>query len=94
MDPKGLNERGQNYKLNKMSDVYGVGVLMWQISSGNQPFHTEDMDCIKLILAIIEGRRERIIEGTPIEYSHLYQGETDFYLLFTSFFFLKKKRQN
>ena len=71
MDPKFLRQR-KDYKLNKKSDVYSVGVLMWQISSGYRPFHTED-DSIKLIM-IINGQREKVIYETPIEYSNLYQG--------------------
>ena len=77
VDPKGLNERNQNY-LNKKSDIYSIGVLMWQISSGYQPFLTEN-DCIKLTLGIVNGRREEIIDGTPIEYSNLYQGKSDYF---------------
>ncbi|CAI2195649.1 13916_t:CDS:2, partial [Funneliformis geosporum] len=43
-DPKAFNHQHtinnprKNYKLNKKSDVYSIGVLMWQISSGCQPF--------------------------------------------------------
>jgi len=70
MDPKKL-ENHMNYKLNKKSDVYSIGVLMWQISSGHQPFHAEDDDYnIALItLGIINGNREKIIDGTPAEYN-------------------------
>ena len=59
---------------------------MWQISSGNQPFLTEN-DCIKLTLGIVNGRREEIIDGTPIEYGNLYQGKSDY---FYSLVFKKK----
>lgn len=61
MDPKALNE-GQNYKLNKKSDVYSVGILMWQISSGYLPFSNHD-------------ERLEIIDGTPVKYSNLYIGK-------------------
>ncbi len=63
----------QNYKLNKKSDIYSIGVLMWQITSGYQPFYAEND--IDLHLAIINGKREEIINGIPIEYSTLYQGK-------------------
>ncbi|GBC06524.1 hypothetical protein RclHR1_00690014 [Rhizophagus clarus] len=74
IDPKGFNsQNNENYKLNKKSDIYSIGVLMWQISSGYQPFSTE---CFKydlcLMLSILDGKREKIIVGTPIEYSNLY----------------------
>ncbi|UZO10094.1 uncharacterized protein OCT59_001692 [Rhizophagus irregularis] len=61
----------QNYKLNKKSDVYSVGVLMWQISSGFQPYRNDNYD-IGLAVSIVKGRREEIIEGTPAKYSKLY----------------------
>ncbi|GES84522.1 kinase-like domain-containing protein [Rhizophagus clarus] len=72
LDPKALNE-GQNYKLNKKSDVYSVGILMWQISSGYLPFSTRYTHYDeRLILSIINGEREEIISGTPGKYSILY----------------------
>ena len=71
VDPKSFNN--QNYKLNKKSDVYSIGVLMWQISSGYQPFGV-DYD-VGLSLDIINGKREKFIVGTPIEYRNLYQGK-------------------
>ncbi|GES98902.1 kinase-like domain-containing protein [Rhizophagus clarus] len=70
MDPKSLID--QNYKLNKKSDVYSVGVLMWQISSGYQPFLNDSGYGANLILPIVNGKREGIIDGTPTEYSNLY----------------------
>ena len=73
MDPKFLHQR-KNYKLNKKSDVYSVGVLMWQISSGYRPFHTENYD-IALAMNIVYGQREEIINETPNQYSNLYQGK-------------------
>ena len=55
VDPKGLKD--PSYRLDKKSDVYSVGVLMWQISSGRQPFHAEGVNHdISLILAIINGK--------------------------------------
>ncbi|RGB25790.1 kinase-like domain-containing protein [Rhizophagus diaphanus] len=72
IDPKRLSDQ-QNYKLNKKSDVYSVGVLMWQISSGYQPYPSYDNKYdVSLAISIINGRREEVIEGTPAEYSKLY----------------------
>ncbi|GBC06598.1 hypothetical protein RclHR1_06950004 [Rhizophagus clarus] len=71
VDPKKINN--QNYKLNKKSDVYSIGVLMWQISSGYEPFKNKSFDhdaC--LIFYILNGNREEIIDGTPIDYNKLY----------------------
>ena len=78
IDPKSFDDsnKSQKYKLNKQSDVYSIGVLMWQISSGHQPFyHEDDTDDMSLSLAIINGKREKVIDGTPIEYSTLYKGK-------------------
>ena len=55
VDPKGLKD--PRHKLDRKSDVYSIGVLMWQISSGRQPFHAEGVNHdISLILAIINGK--------------------------------------
>ena len=75
IDPKKLSD--QNYKLNKESDVYSIGVLLWKISSGYKPFKDKDYDAT-LILSILGGFRERIIDGTPAEYSKLYTGNKSF----------------
>ena len=71
IDPKGLKD--PSYKLNKKSDVYSIGVLMWQISSGYQPFSDFNYD-ISLASSIVMGKREKIIDGTPSDYSSLYAG--------------------
>lgn len=71
MDPKVFHT--EDYELNKKSDVYSVGMLLWQISSGCRPFCTEGYNA-KLGLAIIYGQREAPIDGTPDEYSGLYTG--------------------
>ncbi len=71
MDPKSFMDK--HYKLNKKSDIYSIGILMWQISSGQQPFYVEG-SCydLALMFEIVNGKREEIIDGTPIEYSNLY----------------------
>ena len=80
MDPKcfnnqyDINNQSDHYKLNKKSDVYSIGILMWLISSGYKPFNGVDYD-VSLGLAIQGGKREEIIDGTPIEYSNLYTGK-------------------
>ncbi|UZO21745.1 uncharacterized protein OCT59_014130 [Rhizophagus irregularis] len=60
VDPKCFNDE-QNYVLNKKSDVYSIGILMWQISSGCKPFGTYNLD-LALALAIQNGKRETIID--------------------------------
>ena len=67
-------------KLDKKSDVYSVGVLLWEISSGIPPFH-EETNNIGLIYEISQGRREVIVPDTPNGYSDLYTGNYNFIFL-------------
>ncbi|CAB4477969.1 unnamed protein product [Rhizophagus irregularis] len=53
---------------NILSDVYSVGVLLWEISSGQSPFFTKEYD---LDLAM-QGLREDPIPDTPDKYIKLY----------------------
>jgi len=44
IDPKRFNRRRNKTQpcvLNEKSDVYSVGVLLWEISSGHSPFYIE-----------------------------------------------------
>ncbi len=63
------------YGLNERSDVYSVGVLLWEISSGEPPFYTkgEQYD-INLSISISRGLRETIVLNTPVGYAKLYKG--------------------
>jgi serine/threonine protein kinase len=72
IDPKSFNN--QQYKLNEKSDMYSIGVLMWQISSGHKPFYDIKYDA-NLILGILNGKREKNISGTSTEYYNLYRGK-------------------
>ena len=80
MDPKSFDNK-ENHKLNKKSDVYSIGVLLWQISSGYRPFYEVDHDA-SLILSILNGRREEIIDGTPVKYSNLSIGNNYLIIFF------------
>ena len=80
IDPKKFNST-QPYSLNEKSDVYSVGVLLWEISSGVPPFHDEDND-MGLIYVISQGRRETTIPDTPADYANLYTGKYSVYKLF------------
>jgi hypothetical protein len=83
VDPRCLNNiKNKNeppYKLNTKSDVYSVGVLLWQISSGCEPFNigcgpSNKEESLHLISDIKKGKREQIVKGTPVKYSDLYEG--------------------
>ncbi|KAF0552259.1 calmodulin-dependent protein kinase [Gigaspora margarita] len=62
------------FKFNKKSDIYSIGILMWEISSGYPPFK-DDIEPYQLVLLageIKNGRRENHIEGTPPAYIEIY----------------------
>ncbi|EXX75478.1 kinase-like domain-containing protein [Rhizophagus irregularis DAOM 181602=DAOM 197198] len=52
------------------SDVYSIGMVMWEISSGRPPFINFEND-YELALKIINGMRPKIIPGTPLEYKDM-----------------------
>ncbi|UZO15636.1 uncharacterized protein OCT59_007053 [Rhizophagus irregularis] len=52
-------------------DPKSVGVLFWELSSGQPPFATEEYD-IDLALEISQGRREKPILNTPENYIKIY----------------------
>src|SRR5687767_4868270 len=71
------NTLTQIYSLNKKSDVYSIGVLLWEISSGRVHFYSETDDDnfdIGLAVQISQGHRENPIPGTPLDYVKLYTG--------------------
>ena len=83
VDPKCLNhicnikDGDQSYEINAKSDIYSIGVLFWQISSGHKPFAAENDEVqydASLAIAIKDGKREGIVKDTPVEYSNLYTG--------------------
>ncbi|ORZ14823.1 kinase-like domain-containing protein, partial [Lobosporangium transversale] len=65
-------ERLKNAHFDHSSDVYSLGVIMWELTSGYPPFD-HDGENFLLPFQIMRGRREKIVPGTPIEYSNLYQ---------------------
>ena len=79
VEPKCLNYmcniKGENqpYKINAKSDIYSIGVLFWQLSSGHGPFCAENGIDVQydagLAISIVNGKREDIIIGTPVEYN-------------------------
>ena len=82
VDPRCLNDicsikdGDQSYVINTKSDVYSIGVLFWQLSSGRRPFYTENEQYdASLVIEIKNGKREDIIEDTPAEYSKLYMSK-------------------
>jgi serine/threonine protein kinase len=80
VDPKIFCKRKYNknpislFSYNEKSDIYSIGVLLWEISSGQSPFSTEEYD-IDLAIEISQGRRESPIPDTSENYIKLYTGK-------------------
>ncbi|UZO27053.1 uncharacterized protein OCT59_019262 [Rhizophagus irregularis] len=70
-DPQSFNSSTSLYVLNEKSDVYSIGVLLWEISSGRPPF-SDELNYLGLVMKIFQGLREKPILDTPEEYIKIY----------------------
>src|SRR5947207_4501149 len=52
------------------SDIYSIGILMWEVSSGQPPFINYEND-YDLVMKIINGMRPKIVPETPLEYKEI-----------------------
>ncbi|KAF0525585.1 kinase-like protein [Gigaspora margarita] len=59
------------YELTKKSDIYSLGVVLWEISSGEKPFKNDSTKTI--IFNIMKGIREMPVENIPLQYIELYK---------------------
>lgn len=73
IDPQKLHDN--TYRLNKKSDIYSIGVLLWEISSGRPPFEKVNPTSLPLLLDILGGGREKIIPDTPEVYKNIFTGK-------------------
>ncbi|PKK74451.1 kinase-like protein [Rhizophagus irregularis] len=64
--------KSDKYKKNKKSDIYSLGVLLWEISSGKCPFSDRSRDVLAYHISY-NNLREKPIGGTPQKYQQLYQ---------------------
>ncbi|RIB04059.1 kinase-like domain-containing protein [Gigaspora rosea] len=69
VEPRFLND--QSYKLDKKSDIFSLGVILWEVSSGQIPF--KSAQDIEIIHRMLLGGRETPVEGTPQKYVELYK---------------------
>ena len=63
-------DNSQPPPFSKKTDIYSLGVLFWELSSGYPPF--KDRIEVGLIFHIINGTREKEIPNTPSGYYDLY----------------------
>jgi serine/threonine protein kinase len=76
IDPRGFvtSNALEEYELNEKSDVYSVGVLLWELSSGKRPFLGKEYDSF-LAKRIAQGLREVKVKDTPKDYFILYNSK-------------------
>ncbi|CAG8523490.1 5637_t:CDS:2, partial [Dentiscutata heterogama] len=69
VDPNSFNHTN---KFNESSDIYSLGVILWEISSGRPAFFNHELDIDKLKESLIRGKRESHINFTPVDFIELY----------------------
>ncbi|PKY46305.1 kinase-like protein [Rhizophagus irregularis] len=78
MDPKFFETQNHSYVLTEKSDIYSLGVLLWELTSCKSPFDFETknnnyLEIIKIKSDILNGKRERPISGTNYNFVTLYK---------------------
>ncbi|RGB33911.1 kinase-like domain-containing protein [Rhizophagus diaphanus] len=66
-------EMFQGGVFSKESDIYSLGMIMWELTTGCKPFYNivNTVSDIKLIYKVIDGKRPVITNDTPECYSNL-----------------------
>ncbi|RIB08205.1 kinase-like domain-containing protein [Gigaspora rosea] len=63
-------QKNSNYELDKKSDIYSLGVILWEISSGIPPF--KSYSPLEILFFVSDGEREMPAKNTPNRYIKLY----------------------
>ncbi|RHZ48310.1 hypothetical protein Glove_553g2 [Diversispora epigaea] len=71
MDPQHL-EPFDTIDKNKSSDIFCLGIILWEISSGNPPFEMKSSLDVDFLNNIVKGKREIVIPETPHKYMEIY----------------------
>src|SRR2546423_247089 len=64
IDPQCFKDK--TFSRNEKSDIYALGVILWELSSGKIPF--EHVESYLIPFEIKNGVREKAIRGVPAEY--------------------------
>ena len=97
MDPKTFSRENIDgerlYKLSIKSDIYSLGVLFWELTSGLSPFNFEAKKNSKhsnnaLMTEILGGRRETPVPNTNVKFVKLYQSEYSTCCFFINIYFV------
>ena len=81
MDPNIFDTQkseSHKYDLTEKSDIYSLGVLLWELTSCSSPFDFENSDNFekeRIALDIVGGRREIPVPGTNLKFVELYQSK-------------------
>jgi len=80
LDPQHLKNPKRFFRDQIISDIYSLGVLLWEISSQNPPFENyADEPCKLGYLIVYEDLRENPVPDTPEFYKDLYQSMLNIY---------------
>ncbi|RIB25809.1 hypothetical protein C2G38_407680 [Gigaspora rosea] len=70
LDPHCYCQPGRNP--DEKSDIYSLGVIFWELTSGIPPF-SRAPNGFAILIQAFAGYREQAIPGTPTDYAKLYR---------------------